>query len=210
MFEVNTHSATNINSVYTLTGVSLMMFMTYLLLGESFSEFLRPYAPPGQTLYVLSKATALFVYILMWWQIMLGMFKKVNKKYHIILGTSLFILIFIHVFLFVIAVSIRQGELHLTMLVPDFSAGYYNNGLSMGVLAFCMIIVAVITAALRKQFRKVWKFGHALVYLAFALATVHGLMIGSNVNADLFSYVVYGAAFSLIFAFMYKALYGVK
>lgn len=209
MSEIKINNAAEIRSVYTLFGVSLAVFVIYLLSGSSLSEFSRPYAPPGQTLYVLSKVTALFVYILMWWQIMLGMLKKVNQTQHIILGSILFLFIIIHVTLFVTAVSIRQDELHLAMLVPDFSRGYYNIGLSMGVLAFGMIIIAMIAAVLKTQLNQFWKFGHVLVYLAFIFATLHGLMIGSDLNTGLLSYIVYGAAFSLIIVFIYKLLYGV-
>lgn len=205
MFEVKPNNIISINSIYILMGFSFMLLISYLLLGERFIEaFSLSYAPPGQTLYVLSKTTALFVYVLMWWQIMLGMFKKINKKQHVILGASLFVLIFIHVALFVTAVSIRQGELHLSVLVPVFSEGYYSDALAIGVIAFFMIIAATLAAVLRKQFSKSWKWVHALVYFSFLLATVHSLMIGSEVNSGLFSYIVYGAVLSLVVAFIYK------
>jgi len=119
-------------------------------------------------------------------------------------GISIFVLIFCHVLLFVSAVSIRQEELSIGMLLPDFSIGYYKNGLSLGVLAFFFILIATISGILRKRLHKFWKLGHGFVYLTFALATVHGLMIGSDVNSVLLSTIVYGAVLSLVIVFVYQ------
>ena len=56
-----------------LTGITLIAFVMYFfLLNGSFNALVRSYAPPGQTLYVLSKVAAIFVYLHMWCQIMLG------------------------------------------------------------------------------------------------------------------------------------------
>ncbi len=188
--------------LFALALITLMMFLFFL--NNGLHEVARPYAPPGQSLYVLSKATALLVYVLMWWQIMSVIFKRVNVKLHIILGTSLFLLITLHMVLFIAAVSIRQGELHMGALLPDFTIGYYETGVSVGVFAFLLMLLATVASTLRKRLGKYWKYGHALVYFSFLLATIHGLMIGSDINSGLFSYVVYGAVFSLVIAFLYK------
>lgn len=200
-------SITNTNVPSQLIGVTLVALMTYLyFLSNGFNELARPSAPPGQSLYVLSKATALLVYVLMWWQIMLGIFKRVNTKYHVVLGSSLFILIILHATLFIAAVSIRQGELHLGILFPNFTTGYYKSGLSLGVIALFCICIATLSGILRNRFGKFWKYGHNLVYLTFALATIHGFMIGSDVSSGIFSYVVYGAMLSIIIALIYQKI----
>lgn len=205
-FNVNKiHIHTNV--INPLIGTTLIILVAYLFfLSNGLNEIIRPYAPPGQSLYVLSKVTALLVYMLMWWQIMLGIFKKINTKYHIVLGTSIFILIISHAALFITAVSIRQGELHLGILIPNFTAGYYKTGLSFGVIAFFFIAIATIASTLRRRFSKTWRYGHALVYLAFALATIHGLMIGSDIHSEVFLCIVYGAVSSLLFAYIYKKM----
>lgn len=188
-----------------LTGVTFIAFVMYLfLLNGSFNALARPYAPPGQTLYVLSKAAAIFVYLLMWWQIMLGVTKSINTKHHTILGISVLVLILSHIILFISAVSIRQGALSLGMLLPDFTTGYYASGISLGVLALFLILVASVSGVLRKKVPKHWKIGHNLVYITFTLATLHGLMIGSDVNSGMFSYIIYGAIFSLISVFIFQ------
>lgn len=197
----------DINLLGPLAGSILLVFAGYFLfMADDLSDITRSHAPPGQSLYVLSKLTAMLIYMLMWWQILLGIFKKVNTKYHAFSGVSLLFLIILHATLFITAVSIRQGELHLGMLLPDFTAGYYKTGLSLGVIGFYLIVIATISSALRRRFNKYWRYGHTLVYLTFALATVHGLMIGSDINSGLFLFFVYGAVASLIIAFLYKKL----
>ncbi|HFD31674.1 MAG TPA: hypothetical protein ENJ28_03010 [Gammaproteobacteria bacterium] len=193
------------NTIAPLLGASLLFITTALLLsGGNFTELTRTYAPAGQTSYLFSKIMAIFVYVLMWWQIMLGLVNKVNTKHHILLGLSVFSLILMHVLLFISAVSIRQGELKLGMLLPDFTSDYYKSGLSFGVMALFFIVIATFTGVFRKKLQSFWKLGHSLVYITFALATTHGLMIGSDVNSAVFSYIVYGSVFSLILAFVYK------
>jgi DMSO/TMAO reductase YedYZ heme-binding membrane subunit len=200
-------SSININISVPLAGSILLVFAGYLLFKDiGLSDLARSYAPPGQSLYVLSKVTAILVYMLMWWQILLGVFKKVNTKYHALSGMTLLFLIVFHATLFITAVSIRQGELHLGMLLPDFTAGYYKTGLSLGVIGFYLLVIATIASTLRSRFRQSWRYGHSLVYFTFALATIHGLMIGSDINSGLFSYIVYGAVLSLTIAFAYQKL----
>jgi DMSO/TMAO reductase YedYZ heme-binding membrane subunit len=195
------------NVISPLFGVTLVLLATYLyFLSNGLNEITRPYAPPGQTLYVLSKVTALLVYVLMWWQIMLGIFKKINTNHHIVFGTGIFILIISHATFFITAVSIRQEQLVLGVLLPSFTAGYYKSGLSLGVIALLFIFIATLSGTLRNRFSKYWKFGHGLVYLTFAVATIHGLMIGSDVSSGIFSYIVYGAMFSLVIALIYQKI----
>lgn len=183
----------------------MIVFATYLLLSNgSIQELARPYSPPGQFLYVLSKIIATCVYLLMWWQIMLGILNKVNTKHHVLLGIGVFFLIIAHVVLFISAVSIRQEELSVAILLPSFSSGYYKSGLSFGVIALVFIFIATVSGLFRKKFQKYWRVGHGFVYLTFVLATVHGLMIGSDVNSGIYPYIFYGAVLSLLFAYIYR------
>jgi len=201
---MNTTDKSHISPIISVVLIVLVSYLLYL--SNGLSEIVRPYAPPGQTLYVLSKAIAIFVYILMWCQIMLGITKKVNIKYHMIFGIIVFVLILSHVFLFISAVSFRQGELSLGMLLPSFSVGYYKSGLSLGVLSLFLIFVAIVSGVMKKKFYMSWKIGHSLVYLTFAVVTVHGLMIGSDFSSKFFTYIVYGAVLSLFAVFFYKKL----
>ncbi len=204
--DVNVNQAINLNFINYLIGIVFIMgSVAYLLLSTgNFSELSRLYAPPGQALYVYSKVVAIFVYILMWWQIMVSILKKVDTKQHIFLGISILGLTLAHVFLFISAISIRQEEINLGMLLPNFTNDYYKSGLSFGVMALFFIFIATFTGIFRKKIQGFWKVGHSLVYMTFVLATVHGLMIGSDVNSGVLSYIIYGAVFSLTFATIYK------
>jgi len=202
-FDMN-NTAKEYSSILPLMGASILVISIALLLGGDFSDLSRTRAPSGQGLYLFSKITHIFVYILMWWQIMMGLVKKVSTKHHILLGIGVFTLILTHVISFISAVSIRQGELNVSMLLPDFTSDYYKSGLSFGVMALFLIFIATFTGVTRKTFQNSWKVGHSLVYIAFATATVHGLMIGSHITSGMLSYIIYGAVLSLIFAFVYK------
>ena len=93
------------------------------------------------------------------------------------------------------------------MLLPDFTRGYYQSGISFGIIALLLIIIASISGAVRNKVAKYWKLGHGLVYITFTLATIHGVMIGSEMNTKLFTYLVYVGALSLIIAYVYKMLF---
>lgn len=188
-----------------ILGVSLLLVITGLFISNGhLTEMSRSYAPPGQTLYLLSKITAIFVYLLIWFQIMVGIISKVNKQLHIMLGIAVFSLITIHVILFISAVSIRQDELSLGILLPNFSSNYYKSGMSYGVMALFFIVIASLAGIFRKKFQNHWKMGHGFVYVTFSLASVHGLMIGSDINSGRLPYFIYGAVVSLMLAFVYK------
>lgn len=206
MSDVNANQAINLNVINYLMGtVFITGLVAYVLLSTGdFSELSRLYAPPGQALYVYSKVAAIFVYILMWWQIMLSILKKINTELHMFLGISILALTLTHVFLFISAISIRQEELNLSMLLPSFTSDYYKSGLSFGVMALFFIFIATFSGVFRKKIQGFWRGGHKLVYVTFAFATVHGLMIGSDINSGTLLYIIYGAVFSLIFSYLYK------
>ena len=207
MFDDNKTLKINAAIIVLLMSVTLVMLFTFLYSrSNNLDSFFRLNAPQGQTLYVLSKLTALGVYLLLWWQIMLGIFKSLNTRYHIILGVSVLLLVILHVALFVSAASARQGELAIGMLLPDFTSGYYQSGLSFGVIALLCIVIVAIFGVLKNRLPKHWKFGHGLVYVTFALVSIHGSMIGSEISSSSFSYFVYGAVSSLIAAYFYRRL----
>ena len=143
MSEINDNTIGERNTA-PLLGVSLLFITTGLLLSNNnFSELSRMYAPPGQTLYLFSKITAIFVYVLMWWQIMMGIFQKVNTKHHVVLGITVLLMILAHALLFISAASIRQEELNMSLLLPNFTNGYYKSGLSFGVVALFFILIVI-------------------------------------------------------------------
>ena len=185
---------------FLISGTLVMLFTYLYFRSNNLDTLFRLNAPQGQSLYVISKLMALGVYVLMWWQIMLGLFKKLHTRHHIVLGICTLFLVVTHVISFISAVSLRQDNLAVGLLLPDFTSGYYKSGISLGVIALLCIVVAVISGALRDKLPKYWRFGHGLVYVTFALASVHGLMIGSEIGVN--TYLIYAAVFSLCLALL--------
>ena len=67
----------------------------------------------------------------------------------------------------------------LTALLPDFSSVYAFFSLA-GRPALWLFVITALTALYRKAFRKQWRQIHWLNYVAFALGTVHGILIGTD------------------------------
>jgi len=106
-----------------------------------------------------------------------------------------------HASIFISAASLRQDSLAVHLLVPDFS-GFYQTALSLGVIALFAIIIAVALAAARKYVKNIWLYGHRLVILAFGLASVHAILIGSEAGAGVFMYLVLFFILSISVAFV--------
>ncbi len=67
----------------------------------------------------------------------------------------------------------------LMALLPDFSSVYAFFSLA-GRPALWIFVLTTLTALYRKAFRKQWRQIHWLNYLAFALGTIHGILIGTD------------------------------
>ena len=166
------------------------------------SNGLRAQAPDGQFLYLLSKSVGLTALLMLWWQLFTALITscgfsararlpifKPGKTTHVVFGSMLALFIISHAGLFISAVSLRQDSLAMHLLVPDFS-GYYHAALSLGVIAFFMILAAVIMAVTRKYMQRLWLYGHQLVLLAFGLAALHAVLIGSEVGSGMLLYLI--------------------
>ncbi len=77
--------------------------------------------------------------------------------------------------------GVAWKQLSLRVFVPDASS-WYQFLLLGGRPSWFLIVIASLVAALRKPIGKNWKWLHYLNYLAFWLATVHGILIGGNVQ----------------------------
>lgn len=95
------------------------------------------------------------------------------------------------------------------IFVPDFSS--WNAFLiNAGRPALYLIYIAAIAAILRKNIVKFWRYIHSLLYLAFILGVVHGILSGSDLSNP-FLYVLYIAmVVVVIIIFLYKRILTVK
>jgi len=177
-------------------------------------HILRGSAPDGQFLYLVSKSLGLTALCLFWWQLFSSLVFssetfsnswlsdfKMGKSTHIVFGILLALMIISHAGFFISAASLRQNSLAAHLLIPDFS-GFYQMALSLGVVALFAIIIAVFLAATRKYLKKLWLYGHRLVLLAFGLASVHAVLIGSEAGDGVFMYLIVFFVFSIVIAFL--------
>jgi len=77
--------------------------------------------------------------------------------------------------------AVAWNALDLTVFIPSTSSWFSFFALG-GRPAWYLIGIASLVAAFRKRIGKNWKLFHYLNYLAFWLATVHGILIGANVQ----------------------------
>ena len=96
------------------------------------------------------------------------------KVHHMMSITGL-VLITLH------PLMVAWNLLSLRLWVPSTQSwhAFFAYG---GSVAWYLIGVAALVAAVRKRIGKHWKLLHTLNYVAFCLATVHGWLIGTNVQ----------------------------
>ena len=75
----------------------------------------------------------------------------------------------------------RPQVLNHRVLMPSTQSWYAFFAYG-GSVAWYLILIAALIAALRKRIGKPWKVLHTLNYVAFGMATVHGWLIGTNVQ----------------------------
>lgn len=187
-----------------------LVALFFVIANKGIANGLRSEAPDGQFLYLLSKSVGLTALLMLWWQLFSALavsagllvraqipIFKPGKATHIVLGSLLALFIISHAGLFISAVSLRQDSPALHLLLPDFS-GFYHAALSLGVIAFFLILGAVILAATRKYLPRLWLFGHRLVLLAFGLAVIHAVLIGSEAGSGLLLYLLLSLFVSIL------------
>ena len=143
--------------------------------------------PKGQFLYVLSKLVGMVVLMCIAWQIIVTLLSKLHViseywigAHHRLLGAFIIIFALVHIFLFVIAVSIRQESFAWSLLLPNFK-DFYHTHLSFGL--FGMIgLFAVAFAGVRRVLRyKKWSvLLHRMYWVAISFIYLHALAVGSE------------------------------
>jgi sulfoxide reductase heme-binding subunit YedZ len=106
---------------------------------------------------------------------MVRWFGRPFVKVHHMLSITGLVLILIH------PLAVAWNALDLAVFVPSTSSWFSFFALG-GRPAWYLIGIASLVAAFRKRVGRNWKLFHYLNYLAFWLATVHGILIGTNVQ----------------------------
>jgi len=170
----------------------LVIVGTLFAISDSVIAAIAATAPPGQLLYVLSRATGLLAIVLVWLQLMLSLSGRIfgqrvyaGNRAHRIGGLALLLLLSLHAILFVAAVSTRQDSLSLGMLVPDFKSGFYTSSVSLGVLGLLLFGLASAVYVFRQSRKRLFRWGHRCVVAACLLVFVHSFLIGSEIRSAL-------------------------
>lgn len=204
-----------ITALMFLTPVGLWCYTT----GNPLFYFVED-TPPGQGLYVISKGVALVALSLFWFQCVAALSKntpnisgffRLSLRAHRLVGTTLLALIIIHVLLFFVAVTVRSGHLAFGVLIPRFDQGFYNFYVSLGGVAFILLIVAIIAGIMRTKYRNTattWL--HRLWFVAFGLIFLHGVNIGTETRLGIMLYVYYFILVSVAFLAANNLFYGVR
>jgi len=189
--------------------VLVLPFYYWLITLGDISIYFSYDIPPGQAYYIFSKLTGMYALVLIWAQIVLALLKQSsfrqslsfwNVNFHRRLGLSAAFCVALHAGLFVAAVSIRKAEFAYGLLLPNFTHGFYAFSVTLGVLAVYLILAVIITGFLQKNksIRLTWI--HRFAIVAFILAFIHSLLIGTETRFSFISLNYFLMAGLLLFA----------
>jgi predicted ferric reductase len=154
--------------------------------------------PPGQRFYIISKLFGLLALALFWLQCMAALarcspalrgFLSLTRRQHIWVGTITFGLVAVHVSLFVAASTLRTQHLALPLLVPKFDEGFYSSFVSVGAIAFWVLVMVIVAGVLRARGHQSWRWLHRASFAVFSLGFLHGIVIGTETRFGLMKYV---------------------
>lgn len=147
----------------------------------------------------LMGVNSLFIAILL--SLMIRQSKKIfgvsYLKIHHFFSISGLILISLHP----VVMAIDFGTTRI--FIPDFSSwnAFLHNA---GRLVIYIIYIAVIAAIFRKNLLKTWKYIHGLLYPAFILGTVHGILLGSDLENPILVILFIAMIVTVVLIFFYK------
>lgn len=112
---------------------------------------------------------------------------------------SIISLILISIHPIVVAINFGTSSVFIPKL--DSWNNFFTEG---GRVALYLIYFAVIVAILRKSIKKHWKHIHYLLYPAFFLSAIHGILKGSDLGNPLLSLLFIAMISVVIIIFFYK------
>ncbi|MEX2963695.1 hypothetical protein [Microbulbifer sp. TYP-18] len=155
--------------------------------------------PPGQLPYLFSKLTGLLAFSCFWVQCLLALAKgapvlrnsmpSLTTKGHIRLGLSTLGLVLAHLGLFFTAVSLRTGAPAWGLLLPQFSQGYYQLHVSLGLVGLWLLLLAIFAGWQTYRGKRGWRKVHMAWFAVFALVFWHAFAIGSESRYGAMRYV---------------------
>jgi predicted ferric reductase len=141
--------------------------------------------------WYMIRATGLVAYLLLYLSVIIGLYSQVQKKRKQKVTASLFLhealsnwalyLVIGHVgFLLIDSyISLQWFE----VLIP-FNSDYKPLPMALGALSLYFLIITIVTSKARKKigYQK-WRKLHALNPILYIFVTMHGLLIGTDIQA---------------------------
>jgi len=120
-------------------------------------------------------------------------------RVHHILSVTGLILVTLHP----LAVALRSSR--LSVFIPDVSS--WDAFLRLGGRpAWYLLGIAVLAAVLRTRFKQSWRTVHYMNYVAFLLATVHAILIGTDFISPVMKVLAAAMALFAVGVFVRKRL----
>jgi len=108
-----------------------------------------------------------------------------------------------------IAALVADGYVHFgvaDILLP-FASSWKPTAVALGVISMWLLLAVEGTSLLMKRLpRKRWHAVHLLSYLLFWMATLHGMLAGTERNAPAFALANDAAALVVVFLTVYRVL----
>jgi sulfoxide reductase heme-binding subunit YedZ len=130
---------------------------------------------------------------------MVRWFGRPFLKVHHTLSIAGLVLVTVHP----LAVAWRAFSLRVFIPAVDSWYSFFSLG---GRAAWYLLGIGALVAVLRRAIGKNWRLLHILNYLAFWLATVHGILIGPNVQNWVMRLVFGAMALGVLGVFVQKRL----
>ena len=198
---------------FVVTAILFLPSVTWLVaLGNPVTYFHFD-LPPGQVPYILAKLVGLYVFVLLWLQVMLGLLQgdpltrglvvSWSIDRHRLLGITTLLAAWAHFLLFFSAVSLRKDTIAYDLLLPELDKGIYFVAVSLGWFALAGLNLVALTGLLRRRSGGLWALAHRLSLAVFAVALVHAQMIGSEAKGILW-FAVHLCFAALVFLALFR------
>lgn len=161
------------NLYLALIAVVVLAIAVILLLinsaGSLLGNLIRLFALTGYLLMFLAIVSTAYI------RQMLKLFGRPFLRVHHYASIGSLVLVTLHP----LSVAIQSSS--LSVFVPNLSSVYsfFQRG---GSVAWYLVVIATIAVILRQSLKQQWRTIHMLTYVTFWFATIHAILLGSNLQ----------------------------
>lgn len=101
----------------------------------------------------------------------------------------------------------EQERLSVSEILQPFSARYDTDWLAFGTIAVYLLLILAVTGVLQRHFPlRVWRAVHVLSYVAYVLALMHSIAVGTD-TGNVWVTVLYSSVSLLVsLIFIYRVI----